>query len=560
MMAAPVMEKDPRARECIRRWGELKTDRARFESDWEDIARLIRPQRGGFGLSDAARRKMEKPLSSEPILAQSAFAAGIYSAITNPANRWAGLETPDPDLNAWHDMAVWNDTATRIVMNSFRPEVSGFYGATFQAYSDLAAFGNAAGYDELDDGSRRFVDVTLSLAEVVYDIDAHGRVAEAIRRFHLTPRQARAMFEAKGTLPAKILDMEEKRQTEKLPFYHHVVRNYAFEKGRLGIRGKPWVSRYICEVDEALIREAGFDEMPFFAPRWDVDSGMIWGTGPGFIALPASRVLHQMEAATIRAAQRAADPTLLAPGREDWPLSGRAIPGHIIYGGMNIRGQQMVAPLSNTGQVGMTAAEKNAKIEEIAKAFHYAIMPLSNRTGITTEETRIIEEANLRNWAPHADRIMEEYAARKVERRFRLLWKAGQIPPPPREAEGLPLQVRYQSAATMALRAREGLAVRQFLTDLAPLAQVGQRHLDRISGRIDTDAVIEALHDASPSLPAAILRARGDADQIAEAEAQQRQAMQAAAMAPQLAGAAKDGAEAAALMGDMAGMGGGMSQ
>lgn len=549
MMAAPVTEKDPRALECIRRWGDLKTERSRFEADWEDIARLIRPQRGGFGLSDASTRDLVKPLSSEPIIAQSSFAAGIYSAITNPANRWAGLETPDRDLNNWKPMAEWNDRATRTVLNSFRPEVSGFYGATFQAYSDLAAFGNGAGYDEIDEGNRRFIDVTLSLAEVVYDIDAHNRVVEVVRKFHLTPRQARAMFEGKGTLPAKIIEMDDKGQTEKLVFYQHVCRNYSWQKGKLGPQGKAWLSMYVCEVGEALVRLSGYDEMPFYAPRWDVDSGFTYGTGPGFIALPAARVLHQMEAATIRAAQRAADPTLLAPSREDWPLNGRVVPGGTVYGGMNVRGQRMVDVLGVTGQVNLTQAEKQAKVEEIAKAFHYAIMPLSNRTGITTEEVRIIEEANLRNWAPHADRIMEEYAARKVERRFRLLWKAGQIPPPPKEAEGLPLQVRYQSAATMALRAREGLAVRQFLVDLAPLAGLGQDHLNRISGRIDTDAMLEALHDASPSLPASILRAREEADQIAQAQAQQQQLMMAAQAAPGMAKAAKDGAEAAAMMG-----------
>ncbi len=550
MTPAPVMEKDPRAQECIRRWGELKTDRSRFEADWEDIARLIRPQRGGFGLTDASRRDMLKPLSSEPILAQSAFAAGIYSNLTNPATKWAGLETPDTDLNNWKPMAEWNDRATRMVMNSFRPEVSAFYSSTFQAYSDLAAFGNAAGYDEIDEGNRRFVDVTISMAEVVYDIDAHNRVVEVVRKFHLTPRQARAMFQGNGTLPAKIIEMEEKGQSDKLPFYHHVLRNYGFEKSRLGPRGKPWLSLYCTECDEALIRVSGYDDMPFYAPRWDVDTGMTYGTGPGFLALPASRVLHQMEAATIRAAQRAADPTLLAPSREDWPLNGRAVPGSTVYGGMNIRGQKMVDVLGTTGQVGLTSAEKAAKVEEIAKAFHYAIMPLQNRTGITSEETRIIEEANLRNWAPHSDRIMEEWAARKVERRFRLLWRAGQIPPPPDGVpENTPLQVRYQSAAQMAMRSREGLAARQFMADIAPLAQLGQSHLSRISGRINTDALLETLHDASPSLPASILNSREEADAVQQAEQQNQQAMQMAAMAPQMAKAAKDGVDAAAMMG-----------
>lgn len=549
MNAPAVIEKDPRAQEAIRRWGELKTERSRFEADWQDIARLIRPQRGGFGLDNPATRTMDKALSSEPILAQSAFAAGIYASITNPANRWAGLETPDPDLNNWQPMADWNDRATRIVMNSFRPEVSTFYSNTFQAYSDLAAFGNSAGYDEIDEGNRRFIDTTLSLAEVVFDIDAHNRVVEVIRKFHLTPRAARAMFDRKGNLPAKIIEMEEQGKTDKIPFYHHVVRNYAFEKGRIGVRGKPWVSRYVCEIGEALVREGGYDDMPFYAPRWDVDSGHTYGTGPGFTALPASRVLNLMEAATIRAAQRAADPPMLAPDREAWPINGRAAPGQVMYGAVSPRGQQMVHAMVTTGQIGLTQAEKQAKIEEIRMAFHYSTMPMMNRTGITTEETRILEEANLRNWAPHADRIMEEYAARKVERRFRLLWKAGQIPAPPDEAAGVPLNIRYQSAATMAMRAREGLAARQFITDLAPLAQLGPQHAERIAGRINTDAYLEALHDASASLPASILHSREQADQTAQQMAQQRQAMEMAAAAPGLGKAAKDGAEAIALMG-----------
>ena len=40
----------------IARWSELKTDRAQHEQIWTEIARLIRPQRGGFGLSDPAGR------------------------------------------------------------------------------------------------------------------------------------------------------------------------------------------------------------------------------------------------------------------------------------------------------------------------------------------------------------------------------------------------------------------------------------------------------------------------------------------------------------------------
>ncbi|WP_347137533.1 portal protein [Paracoccus sp. SSK6] len=206
--------------------------------------------------------------------------------------------------------------------------------------------------------------------------------------------------------------------------------------------------------------------------------------------------------------------------------------------------QQTVMPLQMGGGIGLTDAEKQKKIEEVKDAFHYTIMTVQGRTGLTSQETLIIEEAKMRNWAPHSDRIMEEYAAKKVERRFRMLWRAGQIPPPPKEAEGLPMGMRYQSAASMAMKAREGMAIVQFLDNLGPLAQTDRRYLQRL----DPDAVIEALHEASPSLPARMLRSREEADAIAEADAQaQQQAMMLQNAGP-VAGAVKDLASAGQAM------------
>jgi len=537
-------EKSPEAIAARTRWSELKSARTRHEQDWEDIARLIRPQRGGFNLSNPGSRIMEKPLSSEPIMAASSFAAGIYAGLTNPASRWFGFETPDTDLNAWQPMAEWNDIVTARVFNSFGPSLSSFYSSTFQAYSDIAAFGNAAAYDEFDAVNRKFLDATISLAEVVVDVDGFGRVWEWVRKFCLKPRAAIDRFRDRGTLPARIYDLADKGDQTDITFYQHVLPNQDWRPGRIGPKGKPVLSIYACEMDDFLVSEGGYDEMPVYFPRWDVDSGQICGTGPGFIALASARAVQEMEAATIRGAQYASDPTLLTPTREDWQLNGHVRPGTMVYGGLNIRGEQMVRPLQISQGVGLTAQEKAAKIEEIKNAFHYSIMTLQGRTGLTSQETMIIEEARMREWAPHSDRIMEEYAARKVERRFKMLWRMGQLPPPPPEAQGIPLQVRYTSAAQLAMKSREGLAIVQFLQNLEPLAQSNPRYLDRL----DPDATIEAMHEASPSLPARILRSRDAADKLAEARAQQNQAAQMAQMAQPVAGALKDAAQAHALM------------
>jgi hypothetical protein len=526
----------PFAREAAQRWTELKSARGSHEQDWEDIARFIRPQRGGF--------VMDNPGDREPIQANSNAASGLYANLTNPASRWFGLETPDADANKWQPMAVWNDQVTRRVFNSFRPDISNFYPATLQAYADITAFGNSAAYDEFDQVERRWRDVTLSLAEVVWDVDAWGRVWEWLRRFRLKPRAAVKLFRGRGELPAKIHELAEKGDSTDLTFYHHITPNEDWRPGRIGRGSKPFRSIYAAETEMWLISERGYDEMPAYVPRWDVDSGQTVGTGPGFIALASARALHRMDEATIRAAQFAADPTMLAPSREDWPLNGHVRPGSTVYGGTNIRGDQMLRPLQTSGGIGLTIQEKQAKIEEIKNAFHYSVMSLSGRTGVTAEESLIMEEARLREWAPHADRIMEEYAARKVERRFRQLWRMGQLPPPPPGMEGVPLQVRYTSAAALAMRAREGVAIMQFMNNIGALSQIDPRYAERT----DPDGVAEALHDASLNLPGAIMRSRESADQIAQARAQAQQAQQAAALAQQGAGALKDAAGAAALL------------
>lgn len=545
MMRHDFAEKDPRAQLAIDRWEELRRDRLWYESQWADIARLIRPQRRGIGYDDPTTADREPPLSSAPIQAAANFAAGVYSGITNPASTWGGLTTPDQDLNRWPPFAAWLDRHTAKVRNTFTPSISAFYTSSYQAYADLSAFGGAACYDAIDPGRRRFIDVTLNIGEVVVAIDAHGRVVEIVRKMHLTPLQAAREYGA-DALPAKIRKALDNHGTEKSVYYHHVLLNEDFEPFRLGVKGKRWLSRHACEEKAVLLREKGFQEMPFYYSRWDVDSGETYGMGPGFIAMASARVNNQMEAATTRAAQWAADPLRLVPDRNVAPLEGEWRPGGVVYGGMR-NGQQQVGTQDFVANVGLTIEEKRQKIEEIKDVFYYASMSLTGRTGISDDENRVLEEAKLRNWAPHADRVMHEYAAPKFERRYQMLFRAGQIEPLP---EGMPkdakLQIQYTSAAALAQKATEANAVRRYFQDLAPVMELKPE----LRHRFSADDFAEILHEASPSLPQRLLVPREQAQQAAAAEAQERQLAQAAELAKTGGAGLRDIAQAAGANGN----------
>lgn len=535
-----VIEKDPRAQLAIRRWDELRQERARFEPDWNDIARLIRPQRGGFGHGEVGDRTLEKPLNSQPIMDQQNFSANLFGTLNNEANKWMGLTFEDPDLNRFKTTKEWLDAASARTLASFRSSVSSFYPATVQLYSDIAAFGNGAQYDELVLDRRRFMDVTVSLAEVVWDIDAWGEVSEVIRRFSITAHAAADLFRGRGGLPDAIQQRAEKMEPHKFRFYQHVLRNPDRQRGRLGARGKVWLSRYVSEEAEALISEGGYDEMPFDIPRWEVETGFTCGTGPGFVALASARTAQLMDAATIRAAQNAADPTKLVPDRDVWQLSGKLRPGSFLYGGVNASGQRMVQQLEASGNIGLTLEEKREKFSAINDAFYGQLMNLQGRTGLTPLEAMEVQEERMRLMAPNLGRIQHEFLRPKIARRFAALVKAGQIPPPPPEAEEQPLNVSYLSAAAMAQKSAEGAAIMRILQDISPLIQLKPRLADRI----DEDALIEALHEARGA-PASILRSRDDADRLSEARAEQEQAAQGMAMAGQGAETLRNLAQAA---------------
>lgn len=544
MMPATVMEQSPEAKLGMQRWEDLKTDRHAHEGMWEDIARLIRPQRAEITRDKGGKREHEVPLSSAPIHAHGNFAAGLYGTLTNPANKWFGFRTDDEDLNNWHPMRQWLDTCSYRTLASFSPAVSTFYTSSIQIFGDLAAFGNGAQYEEVDLAEKRILDITLSLAEVCYDIDAHGQICEVVRKFRLKPLAAVRAFQGRGRLPAKVEDLARAGSREEITFYQHVMKNDQYTPGRLGAKGKRWVSRWICEVACTLVREAGYGKMPFYAPRWEVDSGQIYGVGPGFVALASARTHHLMEEAVIRAAQRDADPTILAPDRQDFPLNGRIRPGALVYGAVDPQGRPLLRPLETAGGIKLTLQERQQKIEEMRDAFHYTLLQLAGRTGMTATEVMAITEERQRLWAPHQGRVQEEWLQPKISARFEMLWQNGQLPPPPEGIpEGLAMSITYESAAAAAQKSVEGNAALRIIQDIAPLLQIKPRLADRI----DEDGLLEVLIEARGA-PARMVRSREDADALQAQRQQQEELAMALQAAQSGAGTVKDLASASAQM------------
>lgn len=512
----------------IRRWGELKTIRALYEPEWEEIAKFIRPQRSGFtGLPHEGAGRLKGVFSSTPMIAAEHLASGLYGTLTNQAEPWMSLTLPDPELADHKPVKLWLDTVSRLILNSFQPAFSPFYPASIQVFQDLVAFGNACSYDELRPEKQRIADLSISPAEICVDVDAFGEVVEAVRRFRVSGRAAVDLFGTRR-LPPSILEAAEKGKADRFWFYHHVEPNRDWKSGALGPRGKPFRSRYVSEIERAVVATGGYEEMPFSYPRWSVDGGATYGQGAAFIALADARTLNLIEAANLEAGQRAARPPLLAPDRRALPYDVKATPGSVLYGAMTSGGRQLVQEMTIGRQTGLTLEMVERKSEQIRDALYWTLMQLVGRTGMTATEVLERQEEKLRLMAPYLGRSQHEYLVPKVQRRFGMLWRAGQLPPPPPEISGSRLEVKYRSIAALAAKSRDGAAITRLLADLTPLAQVTPRAFERL----DVDALVEALAEAR-GVPASVLLSREEANAAAEARAQQEQMAQGLAMAEQ---------------------------
>ncbi len=242
-------------------------------------------------------------------------------------------------------------------------------------------------------------------------------------------------------------------------------------------------------------------------------------------------MLNAMEETHIKAAQRAADPTILAHD-EDTFSPADYYPGSVIYGQVNERGQPLAQPLNTGANLQLSLEMSKERRDAIRQAFFFSIMQLQNRPQMTATEFLGFQEEYLRQMGPNLGRIQSQGLAPLIARRYDILAQAGQIDPPPPELEEIPLQIEYTSPLAKMQKAAEAKATLQFVTGMRQVADAtGDMG---VMDNVDGDSVAAVLHDAMgppPSVrrdPAAVEKLRQQRAQLA---AQREQLAQAGAAA-----------------------------
>lgn len=540
------------ARQIFARFEELKMDRNGRAEELDAVARLYRPQRQGFRHQAAKRDQwnLHELFNSTTLVAAGNMTASIYSTLCNPTNDWFQATTMDRDLAEWKTVKEWLDIVSRRMLMSFSPAISNFASSAVSWCADTPVLGT--GFMLSDEGMgnrRRLIDTCISPADAVFAVDADGTADELIVERWMTPVQA-ARYYGHDALPPKLREAAVQMKADsRSRFIQAIQPNDRYTPGAFGAGGKPYLSTHVSEDGMAVVKQGGMFDQPFAIPRWDVDGANPWGRGLGYLNLASGRKLQAQERDNLTAGALAAKPPMGTTGPRAIREGTKMTPGAYIHGAISHTGQQLVQPLFTFNGLPITADMARATREEVENGWHAQLLTLVGRTGMGNLEVIERMEERLRLQAPYIGRMQTEGLQTVLQRRFGLLFRAGQLPPPPPEMRGQTLDIRFTSVAALAQKAQEGVATARLLDDTIKLAsaQPDPKAMMEVWDSVDIDRAQAVLAEARGA-PSSVLRSPEERDARREARAQAEQMQQMMAMAQQGAATAKDAAQAGAAM------------
>ncbi|MFV0320776.1 MAG: portal protein [Alphaproteobacteria bacterium] len=427
----------------LKRYDDLAAEKQILENIYKDIATYIRPQRlDGWHKNP---QKGNNLYDSTAVVAADQLAACLWSFLCNGASRWFKLKNAD----------IEGETLQQIEDDIYQNfDQYGFYAATHELFRDLVSFGN--GYFVSDSNASGFSFKALHPMECVFACDNKGAVAEVFRL------------------------IRQKENGQEKTLIHCVIKNNATLSQ---ITALPWVSVIIDQSNGNIMRQGGYQHLPYNILRFSSSTGSPYGESPAMLALADIKMLNMMVKTNLMAAQKQIDPPLLAADE----LSAQGIrthPGAIVYGGLDgISNKRLIEPLNIGGSVGLGLEMEEQRRKAIKEAFYYQITSTLSQPRSATEVV-IDTEDRLRLIYPLISRIFAEFI-RPLLKHITSRIVADKYP----DLQNMHFDFESLSPLALAQKQQSANKLVKSLQALAPLFAVD----NRLKGHIDALVILKEL-------------------------------------------------------------------
>jgi hypothetical protein len=529
---------------CTKRLAGLKSVRQPYESDWKIIDKHARPARSRFLYGDTSgtarnTRRSKGVYDSHSIQSFRTLTGGMTSGLSPSSQPWFRAEVydeavkDDPEVRAWLD-----DTQRR--MYDFLAATN-FYGAAQTGYSELGLFGTD-GCVMVEDDEQGAVCHALTVGEYWIALGRDLMANTLYRDATMTVAQAVQSFEW-NKLSLRVREQYDRSDYDQLvKIIHAIEPNLDRDPDRKDFRGKPFRSIWWDEQDngvDALLRESGYEEKPFWAPRWETSGADVYGDSPGMVAIPD---MLELQMQTKRKAE--AVDFLVKPEKVTGPnvkLTG--MPGNVVSAA-SIDQNTVLVPYQMPYQAIAAIREDVEKCKQAIDAASFAdlFMAITNMQGVqprNIEEIAARNEEKMTQLGPVIDRVNNEKLEVALDRVWGIMSRGGLLMPAPEALQDKEIKFEFVSILTQMQRMVGIGQVERTASFVGNLAAVFPEAVDKLN----VDEMIDEYADRAGA-PAKMIRSKDQVEEIRQGRAQAQQAEKMAAMMP----AAQQGADAARLL------------
>jgi hypothetical protein len=319
---------------------------------------------------------------------------------------------------------------------------------------------------------------SIDIGDYVFLENSDGEIDVVLVSFMLTARQAVQNYKEEN-LPKDIREAAAQpgKASDKFKFLQIVRPRKNRNPGKKTWRHMPFESVHVAVDAQKVVREGGYQQMPFIVFRWIISSGEKYGRGQGTENLARIRVLNKVVKNYVDITNRWAHPPyekhVNFEGEVDLTPDGENVVMEL--GMVKAIDQRML------GNVPITEKAVEMFTEKIQRIFFVDVFRgLSQLTQrMTTMEVAERLHEGMKRISPMAAQLYEDMN-RVVERAVDLLVRNG-LAAIPQELSGAEWSIEYLGALSLALRDKEASAFLRFSSFIVNIAAVRPEALDTIN-------------------------------------------------------------------------------
>ena len=523
------------AQEIIKRRGKLEQLRAPWENDWNKIVRTTVPQLA-FSLQLTPRGKTRSEVVDDTAKeAVSVLVAGLDGFIFR-GDVWR--VEPRDELKSDPAAAAWAQAAQEDLARAMAHPKAGWPQARMMALRSCVSLGVCTVQaDEVPGKHLRFR--STPIGETYIAENAGGRVDTVYRRYELTALQARDEFGA-DALPATVRrDLDTGNDPYNTHRFTHAVFPADQDNEAPKSRRHQYVSYHVHDEGPTIIRRAGYRQQCYHTARYERVDASAYGWSPVMTGLDEILRLNDMGRTNLRVAHQIAAPSLYARAGMFAKSIDRRPDAFNYYVANQAAGPAPEVKAFPTGSVPPWVQEvEESRRNWVRSLLMYYLLQVPQAQMTATEW--IGRQGELyRQIGPIASQLAMELGEPIAQWSLYKLVDAGVIPPPPPPYSIDDFNATIEPPISRMEKAQQLDQVLRFGQSLQIPGSIDPGSL----ARVDLDAMVKVLAEAN-DVPPQLLHDDATFQAMQQARAQQQQAQQMLAAAPQLAGAVKDVADA----------------